>query len=294
MERFLSMEQEIHTRQLFTGAFSFGTFLWFSLIFHAPVMRAFEGKAGSGWVAILIALVFTIPFMGFIADSIRHHFRNYDKDVFYPYTSDYVRTVIKRNFNKLLEKKSIGIAEKVILRKEVLNMQPDALYSLIARGGWSDDIQMPQSVSDNARRRWTVVWASWNCQTGITLGLLAFLLYEWYVYLIEKDVFGLWQLSMPEFIAGALLALIPIGVFFFFEYTGRRARDRVVSLEKAWALSAGLPLALKKSTFPFVANIFYLPISDLFRLVLHRLRSSDQNVSPEKERQEKRDSTNRF
>jgi|WetSurMetagenome_2_1015567.scaffolds.fasta_scaffold261320_1 hypothetical protein len=211
------MEQETHTRWIFPGAFAVGTFLSLMYVFNDTLL----GHMFKNWQAVLPILL-GIPAIGFLAHRIVYFLAG----GYSGWGRDGVRKDLKNAFLKSpiilsLFQKNLSLFQKIV------NMDSDIIFSVVAFTGLTAncDREMPEAFQQNARRRWTVVWASWNCACGVIFGSIAFIIH------VSKSNSGNWF---------GIGLLIPIVLFFGFYQIGRRARRDAWDMELLWVTKARL------------------------------------------------------
>ncbi len=216
------MEPEIHRRLLFPGAFGVGTFLWLAYLLGEPRMTTLPGN----WATVLVALVVTVPAVGFFADVCVFHLAG----------GYFGRRGLGRSIARIAVARRLGRNEpnwpKVdVCKANLKKMDPDLLFCIANRGGWSGRAkeEMPTYLKENARRRWTAVWASWNSAFGVLLGIVFFQLYCKH----DAVVF-----EMPEWIWVALG--VPLTMIALLVLVGFSARRGVWNLELAWVIESGI------------------------------------------------------
>lgn len=241
------MEEETNTRLIFPGAFAFITFSLFAFVFGKPCLNVIPQH----WEIMLAALVTTIPAIGLFSDRvvrfaaggyfgrrlplrmrrlcslrIRKLVTRYV--VCGPWLSD-ARILAARRFGRPGHDNWQEVDSNL---ERLHDVHPDVLFALLSVGvldksmnAENNKIQMPEKLIGIGRRRWTVVWASWNIAFAMISAAIIY-------------VFFFWPLPPIGNLRAGLFIFASMFLFFLFLIrVGWRNRRDAWDLELAWLVA---------------------------------------------------------
>lgn len=216
----------------------------------------------------MVALIISVPAIGFLVNSIIHNLAGGYFGSRFSFGVSYARIAIAlaiaknhRNFKKWRKIASAklkidqncspeNLITELVCADRLKVMDPDVLFCLSTREVFIEKARylMPDLLTQNARRRWTAVWASWNSAIGIILGYVSFYIY----YTQNKEMKDL----ISDYDGSYLGLAIPLAFLIFLLYTGWSARRDVWDLELGWVINSKVLDVLKAPEERVDSNLF--------------------------------------